>query len=86
MESLTQMSNQRVAVVAACLAVTVALLFFLSAVWSGASMHQETQTDVDHQKSHVRYVMNYAVEAELYSFYKQNDVEDVAVSDASDKQ
>lgn len=77
--SLGEMNDSRVAVVAALLAVSVALLFFVSAAISGTTVIDDDAMQFKSQETpEVRYVMNYEIDPALYSFYQQQQQQEGA--------
>lgn len=86
MKGLGEMNDSRVAVIAALLAVSVALVFFVSAIVSGGTSGAEDAMQFkSNDTPEVRYVMNYEIDPSLYSFYQQQNeaAEALAASQAS---
>jgi len=80
-----EMNDSRVAVIAALLAVGVALIFFVSAAVSGATVIEDDAMQFKSQETpEVRYVMNYEIDPSIYSFYQQQQsVDALAASDVT---
>jgi|GEM_PF-5665409 len=74
MNRLNDMSNHRVAAVAALLAISVALICFVGAIVSGMNIQAQNSVDArPQQPAAVRYAVSYAIDSELYSFYKKQE-------------
>lgn len=87
MNGLSDMSNHRVAALAALLAITVALFCFIGAIVSGMNIQSHNSVDVSPERAPaVRYAVSYAIDSDLYSFYKQqeDDTSQAALSKKDD--
>lgn len=75
MKGLSDMSNHRVAALAALVAITVALFCFIAAIVSGMNIQPQNTVDAAPERAPaVRYAVSYAIDSDLYSFYtQQND-------------
>lgn len=72
MTGFSDLSNHRIAAIAALLAISVALMFFVSAIVAG--MHAGNSAEFrSNEAPAVRYAMSYAIDSDLYSFYKQDE-------------
>lgn len=76
MNALSDMSSHRVAAVAALLAITVALICFVGAIVSGMNIQPHNSVDLAPEEGpEVRYAMSYAIDSDLYSFYKEQEAD-----------
>lgn len=74
MNRLNDMSNHRVAAIAALLAITVALFCFIGAIASGTNIKANNHVDTSPDRAPaVRYAVSYAIDSDLYSFYKRQE-------------
>lgn len=74
MSGFSDMSNHRIAAIAAVLAISVALVSFVVAVVSGMNAGlDDNGTLKSDEPPVVRYAMSYAIDSDLYSFYKQQE-------------
>lgn len=72
MTGISDMSNHRIAAIAALLAISVALVCFVAAIVAGMNSGNSVEFKSNEAPA-VRYAMSYAIDSDLYSFYKQRE-------------
>lgn len=85
MTGFSDLSNHRIAAIAALLAISVALVCFVAAIFAGMSAGNSAEFRSNEAPA-VRYAMSYAIDSDLYSFYKQDEEPSQVVLLKSDAQ
>lgn len=85
MTGFSDMSNHRIAAIAALLAISVALACFVAAIAAGMNAGNSAEFKSNEAPA-VRYAMSYAIDSDLYSFYKQREENDQVVLLKNDTQ